>query len=475
MNTSIDTSPRVIPARYMTDDLPGIGGVLKERPEDFIVEEIPLYEPSGEGEHIYLFVEKREMTGLELVGLLARHFGVKRGAIGYAGMKDKIAVTRQVISIHTPGKKIEDFPSLEHAKVRVMWADYHANKLRRGHLAGNRFSIRVRGVSGATAALTANRVMRVLAREGVPDRFGGQRFGYLCNNHMVGRAMVSGAYADAMKLLLGPSARSPAYHAEAREHARAGRWAAARDAFPKGYRTERLVADALAKGATAEQAIRSLDTTVLGFYVSALQSAVFNRVLDERVTAGTAGELVVGDIAAGPGGNGRVPVTDGTLADTELDLAGKLGRFELSPSGPLWGTTMDRAAGAVGEAEIAALAGVGLTPDDLAGAERLESEMSGGSRRPLRIGLKDIEVEGGMDEHGSFVRCAFDLPRGAFATTVLGEVMKPERTGVEPGGTRDDAEDDGTANAGEPNVDGYGHADYEPDTSVLEDDGWVIE
>lgn len=141
----IDTSPHITPAVYLTAEIPGIGGTLKACPEDFLVEELPLYTPSGEGEHIYLLVEKRGMNAMEMYGLIAKHFRVKRSAVGYAGLKDKQAITRQVVSVHTPGKTVDDFPHFSHDQVKILWADQHDNKLRRGHLAGNRFSIKVRG------------------------------------------------------------------------------------------------------------------------------------------------------------------------------------------------------------------------------------------------------------------------------------------------------------------------------------------
>src|SRR5262245_7615155 len=104
----------VEPAVYLTQDIPGVGGVLRESPEDFFVEELPLYEPCGSGEHIYLFVEKRNMSTVQMIRLLARHFGIGEESVGYAGLKDKRAVTRQVVSIHVPGKKPADFPAFEH-------------------------------------------------------------------------------------------------------------------------------------------------------------------------------------------------------------------------------------------------------------------------------------------------------------------------------------------------------------------------
>ncbi len=146
----------VEPAAYMTADIPGVGGVLRERPEDFFVEELPLYEPCGSGEHIYLFVEKRNMSTVHMIRLLARHFGVNEDVVGYAGLKDKRAVTRQLISVQVPGKKPSDFPPFVHERVTVHWMDLHTNKLRQGHLAGNRFVVWIRGVE-PTKAVHAHR------------------------------------------------------------------------------------------------------------------------------------------------------------------------------------------------------------------------------------------------------------------------------------------------------------------------------
>src|SRR5262245_6039299 len=118
-----DTSTHVIPRTYITSDLPPIGGVIKQRAEDFLVDEVPLYQPSGAGEHIYLLVQKRGLSTMEMVEIVAAHFAVPRRAVGYAGLKDKHAITRQVVSVHAPGRKIEDFGELRHEKISVLWAD----------------------------------------------------------------------------------------------------------------------------------------------------------------------------------------------------------------------------------------------------------------------------------------------------------------------------------------------------------------
>src|SRR4051812_48164346 len=126
----------------LTRDLPGTGGVLKTVPEDFVVEEIPAYLPSGEGSHTYLWIEKRGRTTDEAVRALCDALKAKARDAGTAGMKDRHAVTRQWVSV----------PDVDPARalavavdgVKVLLAQRHGNKLKTGHLRGNRFTLVVR-------------------------------------------------------------------------------------------------------------------------------------------------------------------------------------------------------------------------------------------------------------------------------------------------------------------------------------------
>lgn len=411
----------------MTDAEPPVGGRIKDIPEDFLVEELPLYLPSGRGEHIYLMLEKRGLTAMEMVEAVARHFRVPRSAVGYAGLKDKQAITRQIVSVHTPGRGPEDFPHFEHPQIGVLWADLHENKLRRGHLAGNRFSIKIRGV-GPERATIAHRVMRTLERVGVPDRIGAQRFGYLENNHLVGLDLLRLDHRAAIDRLLGPSELSPENQREARALYDEGDLAGALARFPRRFRTEHAVLESLANGEHPEQAIDTIEADILGFYFSAFQSAVFNAVLDRRVLSETLDALRIGDIALDTHGRRPVRIDDASLADRAL--MERFERLEISASGPMWGTSMLRAGGEIDRVEVECLVAFGASPALLGNALRYDATMTGGTRRPLRIPIRNAEVEGGVDEHGGYIRCAFDLPRGAFATTVLDEIMKPDRAGA---------------------------------------------
>ncbi|MFN7020748.1 MAG: tRNA pseudouridine(13) synthase TruD [Phycisphaerales bacterium] len=411
---------------YLTAGIPGTGGRIKERPEDFLVEEIPAYEPCGQGEHVYLFVEKRNLSTLHVARMLAEHFGVRRDAVGVAGLKDKVAVTRQLFSVHTPGKSPEDFPAFTREGVTIHWADRHTNKIRRGHLIGNRFIIRIRGVEPSRVRL-AYRSLALLARQGVPNRIGPQRFGHLGNNHLVGLAMVLGDHQRTLDELLGPSSAHPEAQPDARRLYAEGRFAEALEAFPRSLHTERRVLAALARGAKPKGALTAIEQVQRSFYFTALQSYIFNRVLDRRLSTpeelgGGISVLHRGDLAF-KHDSGAVFAVD---SDPDEDLIRRVGAFELSPSGPMWGHRMLRAAAGsrTDDVELAALHESGLSPDLLAAHAAKTWNAEPGERRPLRVRLTHPDVEGGVDEHGPYIKCVFELPRGSFATTVMEEVMK---------------------------------------------------
>jgi tRNA pseudouridine13 synthase len=207
----------------------GPSGTIKRAPEDFFVEEIPAYLPSGVGEHRYLHIRKVDRTTDDVVRELAGALGIDRREIGVAGLKDKVAITTQWLSIPASasieGVALDGVEILEHA--------LHGNKLRTGHLTGNRFTIVVRDVTDVDAVVAR---LTVIAKGGVPNAFGAQRFGREGDTHERARAWLTG-------------------------HARA----------PKDARQRR-------------------------FEFSALQSAIFNEVLAARVAGGTWNIPIDGDV-----------------------------------------------------------------------------------------------------------------------------------------------------------------------------------
>ncbi len=431
-----DQSPHVRPSIYRSQSIPGIGGRLRDHLEDFIVEEVPLYQPAGEGEHVYLFLQKVNLSTSQLVQIVARHFDVPTGAIGYAGLKDKRAITRQVMSIHVPGRTLEDFPALQHERIQVLWADMHTNKLRRGHLAANRFAIKIRGVE-IRAVINAKRVIDLLTRVGVPNRAGEQRFGYFANNHLVGRHLILGdAKAALDELLLPkpahlyPGQKPDPFEFEARDLYAAGDYTGAFKRMPPGASTEFDVLRALARGSTPEQSLRAINPTQRSFFISAFQSAVFNSVLDRRLADDTLNTILEGDLAYKHDSGAVFSVDSQTAADPQTQA--RVEALAISPSGPHWGSRMMKPTGLPLNIELDALHSQGVREEDLLRFARKNPDTLDGDRRSLRVPLMYPDVEAGADEHGLFVRCSFELPPGAFATTVMQEIMKPQPTAGEP-------------------------------------------
>ncbi len=162
---------------------------FKQSPRDFVVEELPLYEFSGEGEHLILCVRKKNLTTNEMIGHIARYLGIKNKEIGYAGLKDKHAMTKQYISLH---KKYEEaMDAFEFENIKIVSKAYHNNKIRIGHLQGNRFYIKVKKVN-PTSAVKIDEALKNISKFGMPNYFGYQRFGNDGNNHILGEKIAKG-------------------------------------------------------------------------------------------------------------------------------------------------------------------------------------------------------------------------------------------------------------------------------------------
>lgn len=232
----------------------GASATLKLLNEDFTVTELPLQLPCGEGEHIWLDIEKNGANTAFVALQLADATGVQERDVGYAGLKDRYAVTRQWFSIHLPKGQTPDLTGLQHPEFKVLGQSRHLKKLRPGDLQGNRFRIVLRDVIGERDAIEAN--LKAIASLGVPNYFGAQRFGFEGGNVEQGRAML------------------------ARE-------------------------------------IRVRNPKKKGIYLSAVRSFVFNEVLALRIRQGLWGKTLPGDVMDEAGrptgplwGRGRVISTD---------------------------------------------------------------------------------------------------------------------------------------------------------------------
>jgi len=335
-------------------------GILKERPEDFVVEEIPAYAPTGEGTHLFVRFTKTDLTTLDAGRAIARALGCDPRAAGFAGMKDKRAVTTQTISLETPrgipaAQLAERALELALGGIVVHEATPHGHKMKAGHLSGNRFTIAVRDVPRDRLEDVARSFARVAAN-GVPNAFGAQRFGRAGDNAT-----------------------------------RALAWLRGRERGPRDPRMQRLL-------------------------WSSLQSAVFNAVLEARVADGTFATPLEGDLLKLRSSGGLFLCSE-AAADHPRALTG-----EVSPTGPLVGARMRWPEGVPAELErriAAATLGEGF---DLARTRRLGDGTRRPLRMWVQDLHCDM-ITDDPGHRAACVRVNFVLPKGAYATTVLENVF----------------------------------------------------
>jgi len=395
---------------YLTAHLPGTGGIIKEAPEDFQVTEIPLYQPSGEGEHIYAEIEKKGVTTLEAIRRISRGLGIQERDVGYAGMKDARGITRQTLSL--PRVDPDTLWSLSLPGIRVLSVARHRNKLKTGHLAGNVFTIRIRDVD-SSALKKSDVIVEILSRKGVPNYFGEQRYGGLHNSHLIGRALLSGDFRAAVDAVMGdPQVIRDEGWKKAVEAYHRGDIAGSLELFPGHCRTEREILKRLEKRPEHyERALDAVSPRLKRLYLSACQSSLFDRVLEKRLDC--INMVEEGDLAFRHDNGACFVVRD---REAERQRAED---FQISPTGPMFGCKMKLPEGKPLEVEEGILSEEGLTLSsfNLPGPLRMEGE-----RRPLRVPL--LNLSSSIDDEGLVL--TFSLPRGAYATSVLREIMKPK-------------------------------------------------
>ncbi|HEY5602002.1 MAG TPA: tRNA pseudouridine(13) synthase TruD [Gammaproteobacteria bacterium] len=214
-------------------DRPDANAAIRQRPEDFRVSEQLSFEPDGAGQHVYLFIEKRGLNTEDLASQLAKFADVPPVAVGYAGLKDRHAVTRQWLSVDLAGKPEPHWPELNTDNVTVVETVRHTRKLKRGALRGNQFQITLRDYTGDPQDLA--RRLEFMQLQGIANYFGGQRFGRHDAN-----------LKQAEKLLTGK--------------------------------------------------VKQVKRHLRGLYLSAVRSYLFNLVLSQRVADRTWNQAIAGDV-----------------------------------------------------------------------------------------------------------------------------------------------------------------------------------
>ena len=180
---------------------PAASAVLRAEPEDFRVVEIMNVVPEGEGEHLWLEIEKTNWNTEDVALWLAKSAAIHRLSVGYSGLKDRRAITRQWFSLHLPGK--DDPPFDWPAGLRLLNARRHRRKLNRGTHRGNHFELRLRAVDGDRDVL--EHTLQRIALDGVPNYFGEQRFGRQGANWQRGLAWLAGGGAKSLSAIRSTS------------------------------------------------------------------------------------------------------------------------------------------------------------------------------------------------------------------------------------------------------------------------------
>ena len=425
------------PLPYLTEGTPGVPLAARVELEDFFVEELPAYEPCGSGDHVYFGIEKRGLSTHEVIRRLAVLFETSPRQIGCAGLKDARGVTRQTLSLeHADPERIA---AAELAGVRVLWVERHTNKLRRGHLHGNRFVLRLRdpheqgeqngqneqggqGGQGAAGGLLEREaqlrsVLAEIERRGLPNYFGPQRFGIRGDNWRVGKALLEGDAREAAAWIAGrPLPGDPPQLRKARELFDQGDYAEAARAWPGNFRGAVRLARAMHRQrGRAGRALRAVSGDDLRFCVSAFQSHLFNKVVARRLADGSLERLLPGDLAWRHVG-GAVFRVDDPERESE-----RLREQQISPSGPLFGHRMTRPEGEPDRIEQAVLAAEGVAFEAFQQRGRYQWK---GARRPLRVPVSPLELRPGEDGRGPYLELGFALPSGSYATAVLRELSK---------------------------------------------------
>jgi tRNA pseudouridine13 synthase len=175
-----------VPTPFLIPELSGVCGRIKTEPADFDVEEIPAYEPAGTGDHLFLWIEKTDLGAEFFIRQVARRLRIPNGEVGTAGLKDRRAVTRQWVSV--PASAEPALPQLEGGGIRVLRVSRHTNKLRPGHLRGNRFRVLIRDATDTDIEPILNRIRD----DGLPNFYGPQRFGRSGETAALGMALLKG-------------------------------------------------------------------------------------------------------------------------------------------------------------------------------------------------------------------------------------------------------------------------------------------
>ncbi|WP_406659695.1 tRNA pseudouridine(13) synthase TruD [Methanolobus sp. ZRKC3] len=413
----------------------GIGGELRQQPEDFIVREITNREEGDSGKYLILELVKNNWDMHHLVRDISRKLGISQKRISFAGTKDKRAVTTQKISIYDMTKEAIDSFYMKDVELKVIGRSNKAVEL--GDLYGNEFIITIRNIDHSVQdleAILANITKDINDFGGVPNFFGIQRFGAVRPiTHLIGEQILKGDFENAALLYIAKS--FPDEHDEtknARNHVWETRdFVEGLKLYPLRLRYERAMMHYLIEHpGDFAGSFSVLSKNISKMFVHAYQSYIFNKIICQRIREDIPlSSAVSGDIVCFKNKEGLPDVKKLQLVDDDnIDGMNNLvKRRRAFVTAPLAGYESEFASGAPGriEKEIFESAGIPLENFNIKTVPELSSK---GLRRELLLHCEPI-FEVGTDEinpQKSKVTLKFTLPKGSYATTVLREYMKVE-------------------------------------------------
>lgn len=383
---------------------------IKSSYEDFYVEEILLYEASGEGDHLFFEIEKKGMSTLEAVQRIARALQIPRKNVGFAGLKDAYAVTRQTLSVeHVSEEKLKQ---INEDCLKVLKVQRHKNKLKVGHLKGNHFILKLRDFDMSTKS-EFEKFVQLLCKKGVPNYFGVQRFGRHGDTWKIGRAILEADFKTACELIAGGEHEGEFGVAkQARILFNQGKFKESVDCWPRGHQEAMQISRVLARSeGNYRKAMMKVHKKMLKFYLSAFQSYVFNAVLAERIHHYDS--FLKGDWAEKHHPRGLFFVEDVRAENLRAEI------FEISPTGPIYGRKMESAQTDALQLENEVCRMLHFSPEIFMKKGYLACQ---GERRSLRFKPENVCISQGEDQSGSFLELRFVLSSGCYATSFLREL-----------------------------------------------------
>ncbi|MGE4275045.1 MAG: tRNA pseudouridine(13) synthase TruD [Candidatus Methanomethylophilaceae archaeon] len=424
-----NTDEAGIGLQFYLSATPGTGGRLKSRPEEFIVDEISDHPPIDEnGVYTITKVTSNNWETNRLIRLLARSMRISQNRIGFAGTKDKRAVTSQLMSFEAPPEML-DMVTLKD----VSFSDTYLSRrpIQIGDLIGNRFQITVRECTLESDELSQSllgTIEAISAHRGFPNYFGVQRFGVARPiTHRVGEHIIRGDFRGAVQCYL--SEPSPYERDEIRQMRQDLQ---KEEEFPGLIRDmpttmsfEKMIVEHLIRRPEDYAgAIRTLPSNLQMMFIHAYQSYLFNLMLSERMRRGIGlNEPVEGDIVI-PVGEKNFPQHDRpqTVTARNLDLVARQTRMGRAfVTGVLFGSESSFAGGEMGSIEQSIVQQEKVSREDFI-VPGLPNCNSKGSRRELLCTVQDL----GHRITDAGYEVSFSLNKGNYATCLMREFMKSD-------------------------------------------------